>query len=70
MRFWLTWQPVDYRRKAAKYLMKARSASSHGRRQRYSELASLLLAHAEMRDREVAAQTASQERSKQNPLPG
>jgi hypothetical protein len=68
MRFW--WQPADYRRKAAKYAKKARFASSYERCQKYSELASLHLAYAEMREREIAIRTASQERSKENLLPG
>ena len=70
MRFWGMWQPADYRRQAAKYLAKARSASSYERRVRYSELASLHLAYAEMRERKIATRSASQERSKANLLPG
>ena len=57
MRFWGMWQPADYRRQAAKYLAKARSASSYERRVRYSELASLHLAYAEMRERKIAAES-------------
>ena len=68
MRFW--WQPADYRRKAAKYAKKARSASSYERCQKYSELASLLLAYAEMREREIAVRTALQERARENLLLG
>jgi hypothetical protein len=68
MRF--RWQPADSRRKAAKYSEKARSASSYDRCQKYSELASLYLAYAEMRDREIAARAASKGRSNAKLSPG
>jgi hypothetical protein len=68
MRFW--WQPADYRRKAAHYLKKARSATSYERCQKYSELASLHLAYAEMREREIATGAASNGRSNITLSPG
>ena len=68
MRFW--WQPADYRTKATKYAKKAQSASSPERRQRYSELASLYLAYAEVLESKIALRRADQERSKRNLLPG
>jgi hypothetical protein len=69
IRFWGMWQPADYRGQAAKYLAIARSASSYERCVRYSELASLHLAYAEMRERKIAAESTSEGRAKMSLVP-